>query len=593
MVMCRIREMVKSLNLPVMAAGLFLTAALDYGLVANQDRLDGEIFTPYAIHRLEGVENMVTWWDVVTRLISSKLMMDTEDFMAHPQEPQMVMAMNPMIRSIQILPEEGKPLIFTADDAKKVEITSLLHGRLQKAADTARKANRLVLLDSVDLGLPYKTMVLLRPVFKPESRDADSFWGYIAVVVDQREVMSSANISNLGKQHLDYTLYHKYRWEQEAHLVKGQGTTGEGNPRAVRVIAGDVWTIVLRPQGSRMDWQLLFFATVAGLSLTTMISFLLKRNGALRKTNGLLKRIGGRDPLTGVYNRKGGDGAVADYLKAHAGKKAMVIALDIDNFKLVNDVYGHSVGDEALKTLVRDMKEIFGEKSIITRNGGDEFVLFHPYEDFSRAAEAMDRFTRNLHTFMAGDKEVKFYASLGCAAYPEQGDSYGSLCIRADYALYGAKLNGKAGWRRFDDSQHMTDRRDQLSFNLSDVANHLPGGVLVLKATENEEILFANKVMVDILECDDYEDFMKYTGGNLFSVIYPEDRTVMRKEFHRQLDQKDNDRQIDFLTFRMMTKKGRIIQVEDTAKKSVSPFYGELYYVFLYKREDRLKIMGN
>lgn len=139
-----------------------------------------------------------------------------------------------------------------------------------------------------------------------------------------------------------------------------------------------------------------------------MISFLFRKNGILKKANGALKLSGGRDPLTGVYNRKGGDGAVADYLKAHAGKKAMVIALDIDNFKLVNDVYGHSVGDEALKTLVRDMKEIFGEKSIITRNGGDEFVLFHPYEDFSLVTKAMDDFTRNPHTFKAGDREVKF-----------------------------------------------------------------------------------------------------------------------------------------------------------------------------------------
>lgn len=91
-----------------------------------------------------------------------------------------------------------------------------------------------------------------------------------------------------------------------------------------------------------------------------------------------LKRSGGRDPLTGVFNRKGGDEAVADYMKAHAGQKAMVLALDIDNFKLVNDVYGHSVGDEALKTLVRDMRETFGEESIITRNGGDEFILSAP-----------------------------------------------------------------------------------------------------------------------------------------------------------------------------------------------------------------------
>lgn len=272
------------------------------------------------------------------------------------------------------------------------------------------------------------------------------------------------------------------------------------------------------------------------------------------------------------------------------GKKALVIALDIDNFKLVNDVYGHRVGDEALKTLVRDMKETFGEKSIITRNGGDEFVLFHPYEDFTKVTAVLNRFTRKTHTFKAGDKEVKFYASLGCAAYPEQGEAYGDLCIRADFALYGAKLNGKAGWRQFDNSISLTDKRSQFGFNLTDVADHLPGGILVLKATKKGEILFANHGMVSLLECDDYEDFIKYTGCSICRSIHPDDLEPMKKEFRRQLAAKYNKEHIDFLTYRMVTKKGHIIQVESTARKSRNPFYGDLYYVYLYNRKDRLKL---
>ena len=445
-------------------------------------------------------------------------------------------------------------------------------------------------MDSLDLGLPYKMMAFLRPVYRHDENGNESFWGYIILAVEQRQVMSTANISNLGKQQLDFSLYHRYGWEDTPHLVKERGMTEQGNPHAERIIAGDLWTIVLRPQGSGVNWMLLFFATLAGLSLTILISFLFRRNGILKKANGALKRSGGRDPLTGVYNRKGGDGAVASYMAENPGKKALVIALDIDNFKLVNDVYGHRVGDEALKTLVRDMRETFGKESIITRNGGDEFILFRPYEDFSAVTRAMDDFTQTPHTFMAGKREVKFYASLGCAVYPEQGDSYGNLCIRADYALYGAKLNGKAGWRQFDSSVSVTDKRSQFGFNLTDVADHLPGGILVLKATKKGEILFANKVMVDLLECDDYEDFIKYTGCSICRSIHPDDLEPMKKEFRRQLAAKYNKEHIDFLTYRMVTKKGHIIQVESTARKSRNPFYGDLYYVYLYNRKDRLKL---
>lgn len=452
--------------------------------------------------------------------------------------------------------------------------------------------HRLVLVDSLDLGLPYKMMAFLRPVYRHDENGNESFWGYIILAVEQRRVMSTANISNLGAQKLDFSLYHRYGWEDTPHLVKERGMTEQGNPHAERIIAGDLWSIVLRPQGSSVNWMLLFFATLAGLSLTILISFLFRRNGILKKANGALKRSGGHDPLTGVYNRKGGDGAVASYMAENPGKKALVIALDIDNFKLVNDVYGHRVGDEALKTLVRDMKETFGEKSIITRNGGDEFVLFHPYEDFTKVTAVLNRFTRETHTFKAGDKEVKFYASLGCAAYPEQGEAYGDLCIRADFALYGAKLNGKAGWRQFDNSISLTDKRSQFGFNLTDVADHLPGGILVLKATKKGEILFANHGMVSLLECDDYEDFIKYTGCSICRSIHPDDLEPMKKEFRRQLAAKYNKEHIDFLTYRMVTKKGHIIQVESTARKSRNPFYGDLYYVYLYNRKDRLKITG-
>lgn len=575
-----------------MIAGLLLTFGLDCFLYINHQQKEGEIFTPYAIHRLEGIDGMVKWWDVVTKIMASKLEADPAGYLVHPQEPGMVMAMNPMIRSIQILPEKGEPVVFTAEDTKKMDFSRFLEGPLKQAAERARTEHRLVLMDSLDLGLPYKMMAFLRPVYRHDENGNESFWGYIILAVEQRRVMSTANISNLGKQQLDFSLYHRYGWEDTPHLVKERGMTEQGNPHAERIIAGDLWTIVLRPQGSGVNWMLLFFATLAGLSLTILISFLFRRNGILKKANGALKRSGGHDPLTGVYNRKGGNEAVADYMKAHAGQKAMVLALDIDNFKLVNDVYGHSVGDEALKTLVRDMREAFGEESIITRNGGDEFILFRPYEDFSSVTRAMDDFTQTPHTFMAGKREVKFYASLGCAAYPEQGDSYGNLCIRADYALYGAKLNGKAGWRQFDSSITVTDKRSQFSFNLTDVADQLPGGILVMKATKKGEILFANKVMVDLLECDDYEDFTKYTGGTFFSVVHPDDRDPMKKEFHRQLARTDNPGQIDFLSFRMVTKKGHIIEVDDAARKFRNPFYGDLYYVYLYNRKDRLKIRG-
>lgn len=116
-------------------------------------------------------------------------------------------------------------------------------------------------------------------MYRHDENGNESFWGYIILAVEQRRVMSTANISNLGAQQLDFSLYHRYGWEDTPHLVKERGMTEQGNPHAERIIAGDLWSIVLRPQGSSINWLLLFFATISGFSLTTLIDFLLRKMG--------------------------------------------------------------------------------------------------------------------------------------------------------------------------------------------------------------------------------------------------------------------------------------------------------------------------
>lgn len=167
-----------------MIAGLLLTLCLDCFLYINHQQKEGEVYTPYAIHRLEGIDGMVKWWNVVTKIMASKLEADPAGYLVHPQEPAMVMAMNPMIRSIQILPEKGEPVVFTAEDTRKVDFPRFLESSLKKAADTARTEHRLVLVDSLDLGLPYKMMAFLRPVYRHDENGNESFWGYIILAVE-------------------------------------------------------------------------------------------------------------------------------------------------------------------------------------------------------------------------------------------------------------------------------------------------------------------------------------------------------------------------------------------------------------------------
>lgn len=84
------------------------------------------------------------------------------------------------------------------------------------------------------------------------------------------------------------------------------------------------------------------------------------------------------DALTNVYNRSGFDQVLDQHIEAHANSSFVVAELDIDNFKFINDMYGHAAGDLALQSLTNNMRKAFLGEAIIGRNGGDEFCLLLP-----------------------------------------------------------------------------------------------------------------------------------------------------------------------------------------------------------------------
>ncbi len=82
------------------------------------------------------------------------------------------------------------------------------------------------------------------------------------------------------------------------------------------------------------------------------------------------------DALTGLYNRLGMKKYIKEWFESNADKPAALVSLDLDDFKFTNDIYGHTIGDIALKTLAKLLLEHFADKAFVGRNGGDEFVVF-------------------------------------------------------------------------------------------------------------------------------------------------------------------------------------------------------------------------
>ena len=149
----------------------------------------------------------------------------------------------------------------------------------------------------------------------------------------------------------------------------------------------------------------------------------------------------GIDNLTHLYNRRYAE----DYYKNRLdeSKSYVVLYLDLDNFKKVNDIFGHSCGDEVLVETAQLLKETFEEKGMVARLGGDEFLVITEILDLWSLIRHVQKFLNKYPIVVKGEIEVS--ASIGIGLRPVGSKkTYEEICNEADDAMYKAKKYGKS-----------------------------------------------------------------------------------------------------------------------------------------------------
>ena len=159
------------------------------------------------------------------------------------------------------------------------------------------------------------------------------------------------------------------------------------------------------------------------------------------------------DPLTGLYTRNYAEARIAKLLgEAHPGSLMMI---DMDNFKAINDTYGHIAGDKTLKILADALRENTCDEDVVCRLGGDEFVVFltgmNDRQEVSEKAQAiLDMLAENLEKLKFSQKSS---ISIGIAIFPNDGRNFETLYNNADKSLYYVKRNGKNSFAFYSDEK--------------------------------------------------------------------------------------------------------------------------------------------
>lgn len=183
-----------------------------------------------------------------------------------------------------------------------------------------------------------------------------------------------------------------------------------------------------------------------------VVTFLVQDIDAKKREELALKARAEQDGLTGLYNAMTARNKIDEVLCAPQSMEEshIFILFDLDDFKLINDTFGHVYGDKVLKDTAAELKERFRSSDIIGRIGGDEFAIMVCNVRSDKYAESFARTAIHAltRTYTKDGVSITVSVSIGVAVAPTDGTTFDELYQKADQALYEVKREGKNGYRR-------------------------------------------------------------------------------------------------------------------------------------------------
>ena len=407
-----------------------------------------------------------------------------------------------------------------------------------------------------------------------------NFWGMTMVIIKVPDIFqhSADALTNFGYQ---YRLSKTISPLTDEYTVVDQSEETLMDPVSYDfTLGGCSWKLEVMPTGGWKNGTLLQLIVLCGIAVILLLVVLTISILFVDEQRKKFRRLSLTDSMTGLLNRNGFNLQLEEYLEGNKQKNCVGILLDVDNFKFINDVYGHTIGDQVLLQLSQSLVQAFPDNSIIARNGGDEFCIILKDCSAEEAAPMIDAFSKASRSFSAKGVEHNYSTSLGYAEYPANAEKVSDILRYADIALYEVKLQGKHGALAYRPDFH-NSKRTQLGFSLSDVSDNLPGAFFIYRAEkEDERILYANQEMLQLTGCTDLDDFMHFTKHQFRNLVHPEDLTQVEESIWQQIESGMNGYN-DYVKYRLAVKDGTYKTVLDYGRIVESEHYGSVFYVLV------------
>ena len=484
--------------------------------------------------------------------------------------------MSDVIESIQLAPDGNVTDIYPSEGTEASKIDLLQDKDCSKISCYARDKHVIITQGPFDLKRGGCGIAVRNPVYLKDENNQEYFWGFTIVILRVPDIFSDA-ISALSDFGYEYRLSktdapwsdtYKVVYQSDdqlTHTVSYGFTIGEEH-----------WTLEVAPESGWRDLRLLVI--VGGMFTTVVLLFSgLTRVWLVSKENkNKFQILAHTDSLTDIYNRYGFDELAERMITKNPKTHFVAALLDIDDFKFINDIYGHVYGDRALKSLTDSMKAFFPKNTLLGRNGGDEFCILLPDHTYKEAGELLLQFTKLPKTFSCKGKEYPFFISLGYAEYPTFASNRSQLMRCADAALYEIKLHGKNGCMAYREGLRSGVRK-QLGFAFKDISEHLPGAFIIYRADkDDDELLYANHEFLQMTGYKNIDELFSLTRKSFHNLIREDEQQQIETSIWKQIDAGNNN---DYIHFHLRKADGTYLSVLDHGRIVDSQQYGRVFYV--------------
>ena len=486
--------------------------------------------------------------------------------------------MDDSIQSIQIAPNGVVNEIYPEEGNESGKIDLINDSDRGEISRYARDNDTVIMQGPFELKQGGYGIAVRNPVYLKDENGKKSFWGFTIVILKVPEIFSNSveALSNFGYK---YSLQKcASPWDDMYEWV--YGSKKELNDPVIYDfdVHGNKWRLEILPKSGFYNNKYLIYMFIGGVIIVLLLTGLTAALIFINENRKNFKRLAVTDALTGIYNRRGFDDQVEQYMRKNPQKHCVVAMLDIDDFKLVNDMYGHAAGDSVLKKLAESMKQYFSKDAILGRNGGDEFSILMPDCTVAEVKPFLKKFTEETRKFYCKGEERAFTISLGFAEYPVLADDRSQLMRCADMALYEVKMHGKNGCMEYYKCNQVKSRA-KLSFIMKDIIDNLPGAFIVYRADkENDEILLANSELLRLTGCKNMDELLAYTGKSFCNLIRPDEQESCQKSIWSQINGGHSN---DYIFFHMQKADGKYISVLDHGRIVDSVHNGRVFYVMI------------